>query len=136
MSTRKVVITTLIVVSGILFACSKSNTLVKILGTWERVNVTTVNADIIEDWLFSVDDIFLITQYHRDNPDSLTYRNEGRYTVKVKFFKRYVTIKGFSGGDSYLNDDWEIVRSNKSILILVSAKGGGLEIREFTKRKF
>jgi hypothetical protein len=53
----------------------------------------------------------------------------------MKFTKRYISIYGFTGGDDYMNDEWEIVKSNKNVLIIVSDKQGGLIIREFTKKK-
>ncbi len=119
-----------------LLACSKAQTLVKILGTWQMVNVTDVDSEITTEWLFGVDDVMAVTEYNMFEPDSILARYEGRYEVKVRFYKKYVEIKEFTGGMDYMNDDWEIVKSNKDILILVSDKEGGLLIKEFTKKHF
>ncbi len=119
----------------LLFACSKANTLIRILGTWDRVNVIDYNSPLAEEWVFDIDDVLSISQHLKNNPDSITYYSEGRYEVKVRFTKRYINIYGFSGGDDYMNDEWEIVKSNKDVLIIVNDKQGGLVIREFTKKK-
>jgi len=118
-----------------LFACSKANTFIRILGTWDRVNVIDFNSPLAEEWVFDIDDVLSISQHYKNNPDSIIYYTEGRYEVKVKFTKRYISIYGFTGGDDYMNDEWEIVKSNKNVLIIVSDKQGGLIIREFTKKK-
>lgn len=127
----------LLVLAGSLsiIACSKANTLIRILGTWERVNVINYNDVVVENWIFDIDDVLLITRYLRNKPDSLIYTLEGRYNVKVKWTQRYIHIYGFAGGDDFMNDDWEVVKSNKDVLIIASDKEGGLVIREFTKKK-
>ncbi|MCX6271016.1 MAG: hypothetical protein NTU44_07315 [Bacteroidetes bacterium] len=120
----------------VLLGCSKAQTLVKILGTWEMVNVTDVDSDVTTNWLFDVDDIMVITNVPKYLPDSVLARWEGRYEVKVRVYKRYVKIYGFEGGMDYMNAEWEIVKSNKDVLILASNKEGGLLIKEFVKKKF
>ncbi|MHC1706950.1 MAG: hypothetical protein AB9842_05440 [Bacteroidales bacterium] len=120
----------------ILFGCSKAQTLVKILGTWEMVNVTDVDSETIESWVFDVDDILVINQYNKYTPDSITAHWEGTYEVRVRFYKKYVKVNGFVGGMDYMNGDWEIVKCNKNILILVNDKENGLLIKEFTKKEF
>ena len=125
-----------LLVALVVFGCSKAQTLVKILGTWDIVNVTDVDSETLESWVFDVDDILAITQASKYAPDSITARWEGKYEVKVRVYKRYVKISGFEGGMDYMNAEWEIVKSNKDVLILVNDRENGLLIKEFTKRKF
>ncbi len=120
----------------LLVSCSKAQTLVKILGTWEMVNVTDVGSEIGEDWVFDVDDIMEIHQYYKTNPDTLISRWQGRYQVNIDVYKKYVDIYGFSGGMDYMNTDWEIVKSNNDVLILVNDRENGLLIKEFVKKHF
>ena len=118
-----------------LFACSKANTFIRILGTWTRVNVVNLSSQEYEEWRFDVDDVLLIRGYSKTYPDSVMYTYEGRYHVGVNLTKRFIDISGYAGGLEYMNDRWDIVKSNNNILIIVSGKQGGLVIREFTKKK-
>lgn len=125
-----------LIIATVLFGCSKAQTLVKILGTWQMVNVTDVDSETMEDWVFDVDDIMVINQYNKYAPDSITAHWEGKYEVKVRLYKKYVKVSGFAGGMDFMNGDWEIVKCNKNILILVNDRGSGLLIKEFTKKEF
>ena len=118
-----------------LFACSKANTFIRILGTWSRVNVVNLSSQEYEEWRFDIDDVLLIRGYSKAFPDSVFYTYEGRYHVGVNLTKRFIDISGFYGGLDYMNDRWDIVKSNNNILIIASGKQGGLVIREFTKKK-
>lgn len=126
----------LLFIVAFLAGCSKAQTLVKILGTWEMVNVTDVDSDTMESWVFDVDDVLVVNQYNKYTPDSITAHWEGEYEVRVKIYKKFVKVKGFSGGMDYMNGDWEIVKCNKNVLILVNDRQGGLIIKEFTKKEF
>ncbi len=131
----KIITLTLFLTGFALFACSKANTFIRILGTWSRVNVIDLSSQEFEEWRFDVDDVLLINGYSKTYPDSLMYSWEGRYQVKVNLTNRFIDISGFNGGLDYMNDRWDIVKSNNNILIIVSGKQGGLVIREFTKKK-
>jgi len=121
-----------------LTACSKSNLLVKILGTWELVNVIDVDDPVIEEWKFDVDDLLYIYKVTPDttSPDSVRRQlvDQGKYSVKIKMFTRYVVISDMSVNS--FNAEWEITQAKKNTLIIVSDKEGGLLIKEFTKKDF
>ena len=118
-----------------LFACSKANTYIRILGTWNRENVIDLSSQDYEEWRFDIDDVLLIKGYNKAHPDSATYTWQGSYQVKVNLTHRFIDISGFQGGLDFMNDRWDIVKSNNNTLIIVSGKQGGLVIREFTKKK-
>ena len=125
-----------LLLAGVLFGCSKAQTLVGILGTWDMVDVADVTSEITESWVFDVDNILNINQANKTAPDSVIAHWDGKYEVKVQIYKKFIKVTGFSGGMDYMNGDWEIVKNNKNILIIVNDKQTGLLIKEFTKRQF
>jgi hypothetical protein len=124
----------LLLLSMILLGCSKANTLMRILGTWDVVNVTDVTAPVKERWRFDVDDILIITHFMTvNNKDSVLSQVSGSYQVKVKLVKKYIDIYSFTGGYDFLNARWQIIKSDGKILMIIKDTHEAVMIKEFTK---
>ena len=87
-----------------------------------------VNADIFEDWSFTGGYLYVLrTTAGSIGYDTLSY---GTYTMKVKLFKRYLSIE--TSSDPNMIKQWDIDKLTKKQLVL--STGEGTEYREFTKK--
>jgi hypothetical protein len=112
------------------FACTKSGTENKLLGTWKVIDITNINDTTrVEKWQFVADGklkIFIDLNGHHDSLPNSVFQ----YTVKS--YKKLIVAPSDSAAPSDYCRDWQIQKLKKDVLIL-NYEAGGLVEKEFVK---
>ena len=90
-------------------------------------NLVNVNANVFEDWNFTDNYFYVLQTNGIGGYDTLS---NGTYSIKIKFFKRYLSIQ--TSTDQSIVDDWRIVKLTKNQLVIYRQQGG-LEYYEFSR---
>lgn len=99
-------------------------------GVWEWVDITNINAEVIEEWHF-IDNEFKIQRYNVNNMDSVWTYESGSFFVEANLFGKYLHISETTI-NSY-NTKWDIIKLEDDILIMSNDVDGGILYKEFTK---
>ena len=108
----------------------------KIEGNWRRVNVENVNSDSFEELKFLSDGTFNLYQYTIDgNIVDTSYRAYGKYHIKIKNFRRILSITETIGNTTDITvfkGDWHIMKLTGKYLVFYK-KDPGIDYWEFVK---
>ncbi|MCK9612604.1 MAG: hypothetical protein PHR81_06555 [Bacteroidales bacterium] len=114
-------------------SCTKSSVENKLQGKWKYVNVENFyDTTYVEDWEFKSGGELII--HYRDlqwmgNPDTVV-EYKGFYSMDS--YEKF-TVSGIENPHlPYYNCQWEIVKMNNNILMIVNNVEGGLYFREFS----
>lgn len=122
-----VVAVTLFIATVFFSSCQKKQE-DRLAETWRLIRVD-VDSTVswYELWQFDGQNVHMLT---RDAGGSnLDTIDIGTYTVDAGMSKTIVTMQDF--GNSSFNGDWEILKLNKEILIMLNTTDGGWLYREF-----
>ncbi len=113
-----------------LFACTKSGTENKLLGTWKWIDVANINDTTrVEKWQFISDGKLKIWIDANGITDSLP-----KYVLRysVKSYKKMAVVPSDSTPANDYCRDWDITKLKKDVMIL-NYTDGGLVQKEFVK---
>ena len=113
----------------LLQGCSKADE-ETLEGIWERVNVTDIDSDIIEEWHF-FDNELEIYQYHIENPEDPTLKDFGGYSLKNNLTNQELFLTEM--GDDRFNGDWDVLTLNNATMVISKDIPGEVLYKEFTK---
>ncbi len=127
MRRKSLIILTLFACFTIIFSSCKKSVENKIDGTWRKVNLENVNANVFEDWTFTGNYFYVL---HTNGIGGYDTISNGTYAIKMKLFKRYLSIE--TSTDNSIIDDWRIDKITKGQLVIYRQQGG-LEYYEFSR---
>ncbi len=113
----------------LLQGCSKADE-ETLEGIWERVNVTDIDSDLIEEWHF-FDNELEIYQYQIENPEDLTLMDFGSYSLKNNLTNQELFLTDM--GDDRFNGDWDVLTLNNASMVISKDIPGEILYKEFTK---
>ncbi len=124
-------LTLLLVLFVSMQSCNKDDTAL-LTGTWEWVNVENVIDPYSYEWEFENGNITIYRRL-KTNPGTFTIIERGFYLIDSN--PAHTTLKLTDMSNQLWNDSWDVVKLNKSHLIIKLDIVGGVLYREYVRKK-
>ncbi len=120
-----------VLIAALGFASCQKKKEDKISETWRLIRVS-VDSTVTWYELWQMDDGYLTMLKRDDGTGNLDTVGTGQYVVDAGLSKTVVNMEGMSDNVNYYNGQWEVLKMNNDILILLHEEGGWY-YREFVK---
>ncbi len=119
-----------LVLSVIVLASCQKKQEDRIAETWRLIRVS-VDSTVTwyELWQFDGQNVQMVT---RDaNSQNLDTVGSGTYTIETGLSKTFINMKDFTA--THFNGNWEVLKLNKEIMVILNTTDGEWLYREFVK---
>ncbi|MBN2728261.1 MAG: hypothetical protein JXR53_03470 [Bacteroidales bacterium] len=112
-----------LIIAALAFSSCQKKKEDKISETWRLIRVS-VDSTVTWYELWQMDDGYITMLKRDDSTGNLDTLGTGTYTVDAGLSKTMITMEGMSDNTTQYVGDWEVLKLNDDILVILHEEGG------------